>query len=55
MKPLPAPEVPGNTPWDRFNNLLKTVVKVPKETILREEAKGKRKRQRKKVKKQSGH
>jgi len=50
MKPLPAPEVQGNTPWERFNNVLKTVMKVPKETILREEAKEKRKRERKRQK-----
>lgn len=53
MKPLPPPDVPGNTPWERFNNILKTVVKVPKETILREEAKEKRKRERKREKKRS--
>lgn len=53
MKPLPAPEVPGNTPWERFNNLLKTVVKVPKETILREEAKEKRKRERKRARRRT--
>lgn len=46
MKPLPSPEVPGNTPWEGFNNILKRVVKVPKETILREEAKEKRKREK---------
>jgi hypothetical protein len=47
-KSLPAPLVPGNTEFERFDNLFRTVIAVPKATIDREEAKWKRARARKK-------
>jgi hypothetical protein len=50
MKPLPTPEIKGQTPWERMDNALRTILKVPKEVILREEAKEKRKRERKRKK-----
>jgi len=44
MKPEPPPKVPGKTPWERLNNAVRTVLAVPKETILRDEAKLKKTR-----------
>jgi len=49
MKPAPAPRVPGNTDAERMDNALRMVLKVPKEAILREEAKQKRRRQKKRA------
>ncbi len=46
MKPLPPLEIQGRTPAERMDNALRTVLKVPKEVILREEAKEQRKRER---------
>jgi hypothetical protein len=51
MKPLPAPDIPGRTPWERMDNALRTILKVPKEVILKEEAKEKRQKERKKTNK----
>ncbi len=48
MKPLPAPEIQERTPWDRMDNVLRTILRVPKEIILKEEAKEKRRKERKK-------
>jgi hypothetical protein len=46
MKPLPAPDVPGSTPWERMSNGLKAVLRVPKEEIVKQESKEKRKREK---------
>jgi hypothetical protein len=48
MKPLPAPNVPGNTDAERMSNALRKVLTVSKEDLLKEEAKWKRARARKK-------
>lgn len=48
MKPLPAPNVPGNTEWERFDNAFRKIITVSKEDLLKEEAKWKRARARKK-------
>jgi hypothetical protein len=48
MKPLPAPDVPGNTPWQRLDSAVRTIFKVPKEAFLKEEARLERRRQKKK-------
>jgi hypothetical protein len=50
MKPLPAPNVPGNTPWEKMDNAMRMVLKVPKEAVLKQEAKEKRQLERKKKK-----
>jgi hypothetical protein len=50
MKPLPAPDVPGNTPWERFDNAMRKVFSVSKEAVLKEEAKEKKSRARKRAK-----
>jgi hypothetical protein len=42
MKPLPAPHVPGNTEAERFDNAIRKMFTVPKDALLREEAKQKR-------------
>jgi len=39
MKPEPAPHVPGNTEGERMSNALRMVLTVPKEAILKAEAK----------------
>jgi hypothetical protein len=46
MNPHPAPQVPGNTDWERFDNAVRKVFSVPAEAIQREKeriAKAKRK------------
>lgn len=48
MKPLPAPEVPGNTEAERFDHAVRKMFTVSKEDVLKEEAKQKRARARKK-------
>jgi hypothetical protein len=54
MKSEPAPEVPGKTPWERFDNAVRSVLSVPKDKVLKEEARLKRQRttKRKRAKKQ---
>ena len=51
MKPLPAPKVPGNTEAERMSNALRMVLTVSKEDLLKEEAKQKRNREKKRSKK----
>ena len=48
MKPLPAPNVPGKTEFERFDNAVRQVLTVSKEELLKREAKWKRARARKK-------
>lgn len=50
MKPLPAPPVPGNTEWQRFDNAVGKLLSVPKEEFLKEEARLKLARGRKRAK-----
>jgi hypothetical protein len=38
MKPLPAPNVPGNTDAERMSNALNMVLKVSKADLLKKEA-----------------
>ncbi len=54
MKSEPAPDVPGNTPWERLDNAVRTVLGVPKKAVLKEEAKQKRQREKARAKK-NGH
>jgi hypothetical protein len=49
MKPEPPPKVPGKTPWERFDNAVRAVLEVPKEAILKEEAKLKKARHKKRA------
>ena len=41
MKPLPAPQVPGKSEFERFDNAMRQVLSVSKEELLRREAKEK--------------
>jgi hypothetical protein len=50
MKPLPAPNIPGKTEFERFDNAVRQVLSVPKEALLRQESREKRTRERKKRK-----
>jgi hypothetical protein len=47
MKPAPPPHVPGNTEAERFDNAIRKFLSVPKEAYLKEEARLKRVRERK--------
>ena len=51
MNPLPAPQVPGKTEFERFDNAVRQVLSVPKEELLKREAQEKRTRERKRRKK----
>jgi hypothetical protein len=48
MKPLPAPNIPGKTESERFDNALRQVFSVSKDDLLKREAQDKKSRQRKK-------
>jgi hypothetical protein len=50
MKPEPPPKVPGKTPWERFDNAVRTVLSVPREALLKEEARLKKLKQKKRAK-----
>jgi hypothetical protein len=38
MKPLPPPDVPGKTEFQRFDNAVRRVLTVSKEELLKREA-----------------
>jgi hypothetical protein len=48
MKQLPVPDVPGNTPWERLDNAVRTIFKVPKEAFAKKEARLKKRREKQK-------
>jgi len=48
MRPLPAPNVPGKTEYERFENALRKVLTVSKEELLKREAQEKRGHKRRK-------
>jgi hypothetical protein len=53
MRPTnPPPQVPGDTEAERMKNALRMMFSVPKEAYLREEARLKRARDRKRARKQ---
>jgi hypothetical protein len=49
MKPAPAPNVPGNTDAERMDNAVRKLFTVSKEDYLKEEARLKRTRDRKRA------
>jgi hypothetical protein len=49
MKPEPPPKVPGKTEWQRFDNAVRSVLNVSKEDVLKEEARLKQPRQKKRT------
>jgi hypothetical protein len=53
MKPAPAPPVPGNTEAERMDNAVRKLFTVSKEDYLKEEARRKRAKERKKRVKKS--
>jgi hypothetical protein len=48
MKPSPAPDVPGNTPWQRLDSAVRTIFSVPKEEFLKKKASLKKRREKNK-------
>jgi hypothetical protein len=48
MKPAPAPNIPGNTDFERFDNAVSKLLSVPKKAFLKEEARLKKQRERRK-------
>jgi hypothetical protein len=48
MKPSPAPNVPGDTEAERMDNAVRKMFTVSKDELLKEEAKQKKGRDRKK-------
>ena len=48
MKPLPAPNVPGDTPAERLSNALSRVLRASKADLLKEEARLRRASEKKK-------
>lgn len=44
MKPLPAPNIPGKTEFERFDNAVRKILTVSKQDVLRREMEEKRKR-----------
>jgi hypothetical protein len=48
MKPLPAPDIPGKTESERFDNALRRVFSVSKDDLRKREEREKRKKERKK-------
>jgi hypothetical protein len=53
MKPLPAPDIPGNTEAERMDNAVRMMFSVSKEDLLKREAKWKKSQARKKRNKKS--
>lgn len=47
----PGPARPGNTDAERFDNAVRKIFTVPKEAVLKAEAKEKREREKKRAKK----
>lgn len=51
MKPLPAPQVPGKTEFERFDNAMRQVLTVSKTELLKREEREKNKPEVKRPKK----
>jgi len=49
-KSISIPTEPGSTPFERFDSLFRKVISVPKSAIDKEEAKWKRRKQKKQAK-----
>jgi hypothetical protein len=54
MKPLPAPNVPGNTDSERMSNALRMVLTVSKTELLKKETRVKRASDKKRAKRAKG-
>ena len=53
MKLLPAPNVPGNTEWERFDNAVGMLLNAPKQAFSKQEKKLKAVREKKRAAKKS--
>jgi hypothetical protein len=53
MKPLPAPDVPGNSEAERMDAAVRKMFSVSKEAVLKQEAKEKRERENKRAAKKT--
>jgi hypothetical protein len=53
MKPLPAPPVPGNTEWERFDNAVGMLLNAPRAAFVKQETKLRRRREKKRAAKKS--
>jgi hypothetical protein len=53
MKPLPTPNIPGKTEFERFDNALRQLLSVPKAEILKREQREKKTLQHKRRPKKS--
>jgi hypothetical protein len=51
MKSAPIPQSPEGMPWERLDRAFRTVITVSKKALLKEEARLKRLRQKKRTKK----
>jgi hypothetical protein len=51
LKPLPAPNVPGNTEFERFDNAVRKVLSVSKQELLKREERGQKRPEAKRPKK----
>ena len=51
MKPLPAPQVPGKSEFEKFDNAMRQVLSVSKEELLKREAREKKTREKRRPKK----
>lgn len=54
MKTQQAPKRPQETPWERLDRAFRTVLTVPKDKLLKEEARLRRTKVRKKAPKKRG-
>jgi hypothetical protein len=46
MKPQPAPPVPGNSEWERFDNAVGMLLNAPKGAFVRQEKKLRKRREK---------
>jgi len=53
MKAEPPPNVPGKTPWQKLDNLVRRIFTVSKDDVLKAEAKEKQSRQKKRSKRKA--
>ena len=53
MKPASAPNVPGSTEAERFDNAVRAVLTVSKDSLLKAEAKWKKRRAKRKTAKKT--
>ena len=51
MKPIPPPQVPGKTDFERFDNAVRQVLTVSKQDLLKREEREKQKPEAKRPKK----